>query len=795
MSEAIKFEKLRKAYLFVVVPSLIVLFISCLSVVYYLVSYDLGISFDYMNPVVSFCYILYSASLLLIHSKSSNNWIFYIAKVLSLMLFGFSLLTSLEFIFYLDTKIVGYFLEGFPQLASLYNSQISFELGIVFLLLSLSLLLNSYRPNMNKLSLALNVVVLIVSLVSVNGYFFDVPEFYSIKSIDSFEMYSAVCALLLSLSGLFLRPIISYFSILMSNSSSGAFARRVSIACLLLPPALGKFGQYLFFFGMPSSFAFGIVAVLSLVFMIAVVWKSSTALELVDRYRLGSEQERTKFLSQREALLSEAPIGISFFNFDGSLIRANNIFNSLFLKNVSNLYEIEAFKTKLPLEAKSKTIDFAGNSNFIFELELKDNDHIKYLSLNIFKIKSEDGLYSAIGCSCVEITHLKEIERQLIEARDLADSSNKAKSQFLANMSHEIRTPISVIMGFVDLIDNNLTKTNADTESIGFVEIIKKNCRHLLNIIDDILDLSRVEAGKFKIHYEDISPKDLMEDLKATLEIKKRENISLDFTIDPSVPAIIVSDNSRIRQVVLNLCNNAIKFTKQGTVRLSCYYQDRKLFFKVEDQGCGIPESEKEKLFKPFSQVDSSETREFGGNGLGLALSQKFAKLLGGDIYIEKTVVDQGSTFVAFFLDHSQSIEAQNLLDRQKEMKLVAEKTVKESQKKILVVDDSPDNRVLISHMLKSCGYLVQTAKDGGEGFNYALNEEYDLILMDLQMPVMGGYEATKKLREHGYKKPIVALTAHAMNGIKEKCLEHGFTNYLTKPINKKKLLEVAEYY
>lgn len=793
MAQSIKFEKLPKAYLFVMLPTVGALLISIFFLVYFFAVSKTDFIFDNMNPVVSLCFILYSAVTLLTYLKPNNRWFFYLAKIVSVLLFILSLLTLIEHIFLYETVVSKFILHHFPNLIFVYNTNISFELGVVLLPLSLSLLLSSYRPNMNKLSLGLNILVLVISLISLNGYFFDIPEFYNLKSLDSFELYSAVCSFLLALAGLFLKPLISYFSILMSKSSSGAFARRISIACLLLPPALGKFGQFLFYMGMNSSFSFGMVAVLSLVCMLGIVWKSSTALETVDKFRLGSEQEKSKFVSQMDGLLSEAPIGICFFNSDGSIIRANNNFKGLFLKETQNFYQIAPFNNRYPKNSNGHIEFNQDKNNYNFEIEIEGEKEKKFLNITLFKIQSSDSSYSAVGCSCADITHLKEIQSQLIEARDSANSANVAKSQFLANMSHEIRTPIGVIMGFSDLINNFLQTKNDNSEGLQYIDVIQKNCRHLLNIIDDILDLSRVEAGKYKLHPEEINPIEILNDLKATMEVKvKSKDIKLEFHIDEKVPKTIVSDNSRIRQVILNLCSNAIKFTKKGTIKLSCRYDNGFVYFKVEDQGCGIPENQLAKLFKPFSQVDSSATREFGGNGLGLALSQKLARLLGGDIYIEKTIENQGSVFVAYFKDESSYLLKESE-SKKKELK-PNENHIEAFQqpRKVLVVDDSPDNRLLISHVLKTNLFQVTLAKDGYEGLDYVSKNDFDLILLDLHMPGIDGFETARRLREVGYLNPIVALTADAMSGVKEKCIQSGFNNYLTKPINKNKLLEVA---
>ncbi|MBC7457904.1 MAG: response regulator, partial [Bdellovibrionaceae bacterium] len=525
-----------------------------------------------------------------------------------------------------------------------------------------------------------------------------------------------------------------------------------------------------------------------------------TAFELINRDRIGSEKESLNSNAQIESLITSSSQGIAFFSPEGYIIRANDIFKKYLnvKSNKADINSMPAFRDMIGLKNKESISEFIKNAGAgkNFELNMTVGNEARYISLNLFPVQTKHFEVIGLGLSFIDITHLKQIEHELIVSRDKAEVSNRAKSFFLANMSHEIRTPIGVIMGFVDILNSTPL---SDDEKRSNMSIIKRNCRQLLNIIDDILDLSKVEFGQIKIRKETISILELLEDLKSILDLKTQDkNIKIDVKITGKVPAEFSSDNTRLRQIILNICGNATKFTKTGSITVDCFFANSQMNFRVTDTGPGVAVEDIHKLFKPFSQIDSSETREFGGTGLGLALSKKLAIALGGDLILEKTVLQQGSTFL-LHVDVGES-ESQNLIDQtmSDNTSLIPAPEVKINSmqlkdKKILIVDDSPDNRLLLSFILKQFGAISDTANDGKAAVEKALHgdSKYDLVLMDLQMPIMGGYEAVSELRKLGFDKPIIALTAHAMKEEKEKCLSSGFTNYLTKPITRNTLLDM----
>ncbi len=392
---------------------------------------------------------------------------------------------------------------------------------------------------------------------------------------------------------------------------------------------------------------------------------------------------------------------------------------------------------------------------------------------------------------------------ELEKAMDAAESANQSKSEFLANMSHEIRTPMGAILGYADLLDEaDLTPT----DHASHVDTIKRNGKHLLEILNDILDLSKIEAGKFSVESTDISLAQIINDVISLLRVRAiGKGIKLDSEYVLPIPSKIKTDPVRLRQILMNLVGNAIKFTEQGGVRILVRFDNRdpenhRVAIEIVDTGIGISEDQIDRLFKPFQQADYSMTRQFGGTGLGLAISKRLAQMLGGDIEVKSTL-DEGSSFIVSLKTNTPP-DVKMIGDMTEafdpsgsDKKPTKSKPIKISGK-ILLAEDGPDNQRLISFLLRKAGLDVDVAGNGKIALDMALdalrnNVPYDLILMDMQMPEMDGYTATYQLRESGYDRPIVALTAHAMAGDKEKCLNAGCDDYTTKPVKKQELLDM----
>lgn len=399
---------------------------------------------------------------------------------------------------------------------------------------------------------------------------------------------------------------------------------------------------------------------------------------------------------------------------------------------------------------------------------------------------------------------LESAYRTLEELYQVAESATQTKSQFLANMSHEIRTPLTAILGFTEnlLLDPSLEQ--GPPERVDALQTIQRNGKYLLELINDILDLSKIEAGKLEVERIACSPVQIVADVVSLMRVRAAaKNLPLNARFAGKTPATIHTDPVRLRQILINLIGNAIKFTEAGEVRVEARLvqgQGRPPMLQIDviDTGIGLSAEHVSRLFQPFSQADSSTTRKYGGTGLGLAISKRLAEMLGGDITLQSTL-GQGSTF-------SVTVAVGDLTGvpmlESPSMEAVASRPTSSATPlpviplpcRVLLAEDGPDNQRLIRFILEKAGAQVTIVENGQEAVEVALagrdrNEPFDLILMDMQMPVMDGYTATTRLREAGYAGLIVALTAHAMEGDDLKCRDAGCDAYLTKPIERAKFL------
>jgi len=399
----------------------------------------------------------------------------------------------------------------------------------------------------------------------------------------------------------------------------------------------------------------------------------------------------------------------------------------------------------------------------------------------------------------------QHVATALRHARSRADEANDAKSRFLANMSHEIRTPITAIIGYANLV---LDASQSASDRINHVHTIRRNSEHLLTLINDILDLSKIESGKFTVERIPCSPCQVLYDVTSLMRIRAIEKkIRFKVTNDGPVPTTVLTDPVRLRQILINLVGNAIKFTDEGYVKLIMRLDESaetppRLRFEIIDTGLGMSNEQLRGLFQPFVQADNSTTRRFGGTGLGLTISKRLVELLGGTITVD-SFAGRGSTFT-FTIDPGSLDGARRVKTCHEALECneesAPERTIVSLDGRILLVDDGEDNRRLLSVYLQAAGAKVVTAENGRIGVEKALEshaggQPFDLILMDMQMPELDGYSATALLRAKGYAAPIVALTANAMSEDRDKCLSAGCTEYLSKPIHRETLLATVARY
>ncbi len=398
---------------------------------------------------------------------------------------------------------------------------------------------------------------------------------------------------------------------------------------------------------------------------------------------------------------------------------------------------------------------------------------------------------------------LKNQMAELDRLKSEADAANVAKSQFLANMSHEIRTPLSAVLGFSEVL---WEKDFAMIEREECISAIRRNGTLLMRLIDDILDLSKIEARRLEFERAEFSLNELLEDISSALLLKASEkSIELVWNL-AQLPAgkNYLSDALRIKQVLLNLIGNGIKFTQKGRVSVELHIESQKiadrmmddLYFTISDTGSGMSEEQTLRLFQPFAQADASTSRQFGGTGLGLLISRQIAKGLGGNVRLLSTVPDGGSRFeVHFRLEVApvKNIGKEKYAASSLRVKPATAKMPDFSDNALLIVDDSFDNRRLLQAYLNPTNAHMDFADSGQSCLEVLQHTNPDLILMDIQMPIMDGHETTRKLRQMGFRKPILALTAHAMGEEHTACLEAGCDAVLTKPIDRRYLFQQIE--
>lgn len=436
----------------------------------------------------------------------------------------------------------------------------------------------------------------------------------------------------------------------------------------------------------------------------------------------------------------------------------------------------------------------------------------------IFRNNEIGGLSKAFNSMAEELNSLinnleekvKDRTTQFILEKERAEEANMAKSQFLANMSHEIRTPMNGIVGFISLLE----KTKLDSTQKDYLEIIKTSSDTLVGVINDILDISKIEAGRMEIENISFDIRSIFESTVFLYDAKAREKgIELNMLISSAIPNFVIGDPTKLRQVISNLVSNAVKFTQDGEIFIEVSLIKEtdinvEILFKIRDSGIGIKEEEINKLFKPFSQADSSSTRKYGGTGLGLAICKRLVEMTGGTIGV-KSETGKGSTFsfkLTFEKGKNSVIPAMivegSILKKDYNNVFVTQHSAAEAKYnnklKILLVEDNDINIKFFVNSLKFFELTCDIAVNGVEALKAYEDKEYDIIFMDCQMPIMDGYEATREIRKiEAFQKhiPIIAMTAYSMKGDEDKCLEAGMDDYLSKPFDFQQVINILKKY
>ena len=441
-----------------------------------------------------------------------------------------------------------------------------------------------------------------------------------------------------------------------------------------------------------------------------------------------------------------------------------------------------------------------------YRLRLLDGTYHWFLGRGNVQI-DEQGKVVRLSGTIRDIHEIKLAEIAASKAQHELKAASAAKSEFLANMSHEIRTPMTAILGFSELLAIEVRDSSNSAIKTEYIETIQRNGDHLLELINDILDISKIEADKVVLERLDISLLELLQEVVKTLQFKaKTKGIELNIKFDPEAPKYIHSDPSRLRQILINLIGNAIKFTEQGsvTVQANLDKQEGNLLIAVVDTGIGLTDKQIDKLFNAFEQADASTTRKYGGTGLGLRISKRLSQLLGGDIFVESEF-GRGSTFTLLLNKscyETTTIGSNDVTEQTKKPKSTStgSSAMSLTGLRILLVEDGPDNQRLISYILRKAGATVEVAengkvavcmltRDGTVDGELLFPQPFSLIVSDILMPEIDGYFLAKILLAKGSRLPMVALTANAMSDDAQKCLNSGFSAYTSKPIDKDKLI------
>jgi len=538
------------------------------------------------------------------------------------------------------------------------------------------------------------------------------------------------------------------------------------------------------------------IGLVTLILSLAFVYETAMSRALVELRTVEDRLLREKDFS--DSAIASLPGVFYLFDSEGQYLRWNENLEHVSgysPEEISKMHPLDFIRgqDKRVIEQRIGDVFTEGQAATEACFVTRDGTAIPYLFSG--KRLEIDGKLHLVGMG-IDIADRKQAEAELAGSRDVAEAATRAKSEFLANMSHEIRTPMTAILGYADLL---LQEEVSGEQRQEFLQAVRSNGEHLLGIINDILDISKIEAGKMCVEQALCSPRRVANEVVSWMRPRAAaKGLSLDVEYRGLIPAMIRTDVTRLRQILVNLLGNAVKFTEVGRVRLLVKMFDSsraphpRIGLEVIDTGLGMTPEQLAEIFQPFSQADASTTRHFGGTGLGLTISRRFAQMMGGDITAESEL-GKGSRFVATI--RTGPLDGVRMLEERREAVTGGEQERTERfpgearlAGRLLLAEDGPDNQRFIMFVLEKAGAQVTLAENGQVAVEEVLQAQgdgrpFDGILMDMQMPLVDGYEAVRQLRQSGCDTPIIALTAHAMQGDRERCLQAGCDTYAAKPI------------
>ncbi|SMO52697.1 hybrid sensor histidine kinase/response regulator [Solitalea koreensis] len=766
--------------------------------------------FNTMKLNTALCFILSGCCLFLLELNAQKK--IFIACSTLLLVFGAALSAQSIFNFDLgiDQLIVKENISYLPGRPSPATSFFFFLLGLCFFAYNFS---NPIFKTITQYGINF---ISIFSFIAIPAYIYRVPSFYKLSFIDSMAVHTAVAFLLLSIT-LSLKSEIGMGKLFTGSSLGSIMARRLFPSIYLAVLTLG----FLIIAKDHSSvisveFAIALNTTLFILIILTIIYSTSKTLNRIDKKRKDAENlviQTNQNLEKIIAFRTE-----QFNSFVEELRKSNARFFQIFDSNPIGMAITDNENGKYIYVNESLLASFGYTKEEAIgktsvELNLVSEEHRERTKAlykqygyvkdaeNIVQRKNGEKIWALTSIQPIEIgadkftltsfhdiTHRKEMERQLEIAKKKAEESNALKDAFLANMSHEIRTPMNAILGFSKLLEEKIDKKNAEERE--YIQIIRTAGDNLLGIINDILDISKLEAGQVVIEERLLNIREVFNSINSLLSPKATEKkLLLSFDCDPQISAYLLGDPLRISQIIINLVNNAIKFTAKGSIKVSAHFSRQLnnhvwVEFMVVDSGIGISESKQQLVFDRFQQAENYISREYGGTGLGLSIVKKLVELMQGTIALE-SAPHTGSSFSIRipFKEFERTTVVSTVPKPNKISDL--------SAIRILVAEDNAINAKLIQSLLSSYNIVPDFAENGIEVVSKVHRGQYDMILMDIQMPLMDGYEAASVIRkELKMQIPIIALTAHALAGESEKCMSFGMNDYLSKPFDADELVE-----